>query len=87
MVIFSKHSVRRWRERFPDLDMDLIYANSKRCGKKTKRKVANSCPGHSELWRGGFKGKYLRIAKHWIVFVIAPPETVITVLDFRREAK
>ena len=84
MTFFSMHACRRWGERFPGLDMQETYNRANvRTGKKMKKQIADSCKKHREQWIGTFKGKYIRMTQEKIVFIVAPPETVVTVLDFR----
>jgi hypothetical protein len=81
---FTPHARERVAERFPDIDIENAYAISGRAGKKTKRKIKDSCPVSARKWMSeGFKGRYYRITKDKIVFVVQPPETVVTV--FRLE--
>lgn len=82
----TRHAKQRWAERFPELDLEEVYehARYRRVGKKTKRMVAAACPAHKHYCSGLFNGRYLRMTREGILFVVAPPETIITVMDFRR---
>jgi hypothetical protein len=77
---FTPHALERIAQRFAGVDISNAYACSKRTGKKTKKKISESCPVASRVWmRHGFKGRYYRITKDKIVFVVAPPEVILTV--------
>jgi hypothetical protein len=84
MLEYTPHALERIAERFPDVDIENAYARAGRVGKKTKRKIKDSCPVSARVWMTGcFKGRYYRITKDKIVFVIEPPEKIVTV--FRLE--
>ncbi len=84
MPRFTEHAAARWVERFPGMNMLETYAKAnEKTGAKTRKMVAKSCRVHDWQWTVNYKGKYLRMTKDKIVFVVAPPETIITVLDFR----
>lgn len=83
---FTQHALERIAERFADIDIENAYANSGRVGRKTRQKIKASCPVSARKWMsGGFKGRYYRITKDKIVFVVQPPETVVTVFRLDME--
>lgn len=85
MPKWSDHALERWQERFPNTDRDFAYANARRVGRKVKAKIKRSCPVESRRWMShGFMGRYFLINRDGIVFVMAAPETVITVLYLPR---
>jgi hypothetical protein len=76
----TTHAQQRWTERFPDEDLSLTYARAKqRVGRKTRQAIRAACPAHEGVMRGGFKGIYYQMTPDRIVFVMTPPEVVITV--------
>lgn len=78
-MIATLHAQQRWAERFPDLDISLIFAKAKcRVGRKTRALIRAACPAHDDVMRGGFKGIYYNMTPDRIVFVMTPPETIIT---------
>lgn len=84
MLEITQHALDRWQERFPELDIHLEYACTKRCGPRMRKRVKQSCPEHVKFCDRQFRGRYLVSTKEGIVFVMAYPEIIITVLDFRR---
>lgn len=76
----TAHAQHRWAERFPGEEVSLAYARAKqRVGRKTRRAIRAACPAHERLMTGGFKGVYYQMTPDRIVFVMTPPEVVITV--------
>lgn len=76
----TDHAAQRWTERFGDIDMAQAYARaSQRVGKKTKAKIKAACPAHVRFVSGPFLGRYFAMTDDKIVFVVTPPETIITV--------
>jgi len=79
-LIATQHAIQRWAERFPGVDMAQAYLSATvRVGKKTRAKIQAACPAHGQFTNGLFNGRYYKMTRDQIVFVIAPPETVITV--------
>ena len=78
-MIVTYHAQQKWAERFPDLDIDREYAAARRCPTKVKRELKKSCPEHKQFMEATFKGRYL-LATERVIFVVSPPEVVITVL-------
>lgn len=82
---FTAHALERIAERFAGIDIENAYACSNRVGRKTRQKIKASCPVSARTWmRGGFKGRYYRITKDKIVFVIQPPEQIVTVFQLEQ---
>jgi hypothetical protein len=77
----TAHARQRWAERFPGEDFILAYARARnrRVGKKTRKAIREACPAHESLMTGSFKGVYYQMTPDRIVFVVTPPELVITV--------
>lgn len=88
MMHITQHAAERWRERFPDLDMnEQIESATCRIGRKMRIKIKSSCPRHTRFCTRAYKGRYFKMTKERIVFVIAGrpgDQRVVTVLDFRR---
>lgn len=85
MITVTNHASQRWAERFPDLDIQSEYDSARyKLGKSFKKKVKATCPQHLEYCGREFNGRYMLRTKEGIVFVVAVPETIITVLDFRK---
>ena len=78
-MILTHHAHLKWRERFPDLDIEREWAAARRCPTNVKRALRKSCPEHKRFMHATFKGRYL-LATDSVVFVVSPPEVVITVL-------
>lgn len=80
----TKHAAERWALRFPGRDLQAEYARTSRnVGRKTRRRIRESCPRHAAYAKASNRGHYYRQTPEGIVFVMAPPETLITVLDLR----
>lgn len=80
----TEHAVKRWNERFSGLDIETEYLKARqRVGKKTKRKIKETCPLNAHYCNHEFNGRYMKMTKEGIIFVIAPPETIITVLKIQ----
>lgn len=77
-TLVSKHAQMRWRERFPELDMQAEFAAAKRPGKNQRRKIREQLPRRSKQVRA-FHGRYYLVSPHDVVFVVAPPEVIVTV--------
>jgi len=81
-MIVTKHARIRWKERFPDKDIWAEFSNATiNIKKKTKKKILAKCEQNAWYYEDGFKGRYMVKNRDGVVFVVAPPETIITVLD------
>lgn len=81
-MIVTNHARQRWNERFPDMCIENTFAQARnRVGKKTKKKIKESCPNNLQYCSSVFRGRYMRMTRGGIVFVIAPPEVIITVFN------
>jgi len=86
-MIWSGHALRRFKERFPELDNLEEYAKAcrNRIGARTLKRIRKQCPLHAEVTSHNFRGFYYKVSpQNKVVFVITPPETIITV--FKLEA-
>ena len=86
---WTHHACKRWNERFSELDRDeelLSAMLSGRIGGKNRKILRRMCPGHLRYLRPSFQGYYYRKSRSGVVFVIAPPLTIVTVLDLRSSA-
>ena len=82
----TRHAKKRWRERCPELNIETEFARARRrMGKKLRRIVARRSPKHLHYCDTVYKGRYMVTTPEWIVFVVTPPEKIITVLDLRTE--
>lgn len=84
----THHAQARWSERFSHLDLTEVWTKAGRVGKKTMAAIRAACPAHVDVTTREFKGFYYRISRFYsmtskehsqIVFVVTPPETIITV--------
>lgn len=83
-VELTSHAKKRWKERCQGLDPDNEWGGAKRVGRARRKKIMAACQKHAELMRGGFKGVYYTISRNEVVFVVVPPEKVITVFRYQR---
>lgn len=79
-MIMSQHAMDRWTERCPNLDPSVEWLTSKPAGRRTRRYLRESCPNHKKYASQSFNGYYYKISQKGVIFVVTPPETVITVL-------
>lgn len=83
----TPHALERWNKRFPGESLELTYAQAqgRRVGRKTRDKLRRACPGNLQYMRGSFAGRYYLMTPTNIVFVMQPPETIITVFRLADE--
>lgn len=81
------HAKTRWEERFPGQDLVLAFTRARRPGHKLRPQIKAACPAHTHLMRRDSERFYYLITRNRIVFVVAIPETIVTVfrLPFRGE--
>lgn len=83
--IFSSCALSKIAENFPDKSVEEIlelYADAKLLPKKSKRRsiIKSRCLPHDRKWmESGFVGRYYKVTRCGIVFVVATPEIIITV--------
>jgi hypothetical protein len=77
-MILTRHATKRWAERFPGLDAQRAFDQSRRAGRKIKARIRDRCPKHAHMVTRQFRGAYYRVAGR-IVFVCVAPERIITV--------
>lgn len=83
-VKLTNHARKRWQQRFAKLNISEQYSNAGRPNKKLLKQIKATCPGHHHCRKSRTSnGRYFRATKDGIVFVVAPPETIITILDYR----
>ncbi|MEE9580115.1 MAG: hypothetical protein V3V74_02215 [Nitrosomonadaceae bacterium] len=82
-MITTNHATNRWRERFPNWDIEAEYAVSKGIGHGKNFKKATRClhSKHSEkLFKNGGT-QYMLLSKNsGAVFIMDKGEVVVTVL-------
>jgi hypothetical protein len=78
-MILTRHAQERWAERFPGKDIELAFVTARRIGQKTRKQLKAMCPQHAPIMRRTNVSYYYLITRKRIVFVMAPPETVVTV--------
>ena len=79
---FTRHAVNRFAERFSHLDIEEEWAKAKRqrTGQSTITKIRKQCRAHVAVTSKNFKGYYYKVSpSNKVVFVVAPPETIVTV--------
>lgn len=75
----TSHAKQRIAERFAGEDIQRLWCNARRIGKLFK-KIQSLCPRAAERYRRRQPvGRYILMAPCKTVFVVQPPETVITV--------
>lgn len=78
MPSVTKHAADRWDERFPGENMLIAFASARRVGKKVRAKIKVECPKHAPQMRRDAPVYYV-MTDDRIVFVVAAPETIVTV--------
>lgn len=79
------------RERFPEIsDFDSYYYVASLLSKKSKRRsmIKAQCNALDRKWvEQGYMGRYYKVTKCGLVFVVAVPETIIHVFRLIGTAK
>ncbi|MDL2284881.1 hypothetical protein LJC19_07055 [Oxalobacter sp. OttesenSCG-928-P03] len=76
-VVFSKHAIARWKDRFPDRDMEEEFRSAKkRFDKKLLKKFKSHLANKRDyLERKQGRERQYRITKDGIVFLLAEVES------------
>lgn len=80
----TRHARARWIERFPTLDPQVEWQQAGRVGRRLRARIRSQCPAHAHLASGLFKGFYYRLSRAGVVFVVAAPDTIVTVFRLDR---
>ena len=86
----TRHAKRRFAERFPGLDPREQWSGARmnRASGSILAQIRRQCPRHRYLASGIFRGVYYKLNKaSRIVFVVVPPERIITVFALITPAK
>jgi hypothetical protein len=76
---FTPHAKQRWQERCQGLDPDREWYKVRRAGKKTKRRIKDSCPAHRKLMEG-YHGFWYGVSTNRVVLVVyCGHEKIVTV--------
>ncbi len=84
---WTKHAKERWAERLAQINPEHEYYLTKVSKKGTKKHVAKLCPGHAEIMKAGFKGTFYYLVSPEVFWVMAAPETVVTVFPMPENLK
>jgi len=76
-MILTHLARRRWDQHFPNDDIAVQFLRARRPGKAIKQRLRRQLPSRvHEI--GTFCGRYYLVAPCGAVFVVAPPEVVVT---------
>lgn len=82
-IEWTEHAKTRAAERFADrslCELEGLYLRAKRIGKGTRKKLrANNPIAWPQFIDGPFKGRFARMTRCGIVFIVAAPETIVTI--------
>jgi hypothetical protein len=81
---WTRNSIEKTRERFPGKDIESLYYIAKLVPRKGKirKAIKEICAPREKIWMAnGYIGRYYKITPDRIVFVLAAPETVLTVFQ------
>ena len=81
-VTLTRHAAKRIAERFSHLNMVEEWAKAKRqkTGRKKIAKIRRQCQCHLKVTTRSFNGYYYKVSPvNKVVFVVAPPQTIVTV--------
>lgn len=82
------NAVRVARERFPEvIDLDSEYYVAKLLAPRSKKraKIKAACAKHDKKWmESGYVGRYYKVTRSGLVFVVAAPELIIHVFKISR---
>jgi len=80
--ILTDHAKERWAMRFQNMDLFEEYSRARKPSKKIMKLIRESCPSHQTEQRE-FMDAYYLSTRQGIVFIMRPPEVVVTVFDLR----
>lgn len=81
-LVVTNHARQRWSERVPaNINLMMEYRSARPIGKRRKKTIARLCPvAANKYMQNAFAGRYfLESRRSNIVFVMAAPETLVTV--------
>ena len=79
-LTFSRHALKRWSERFPNLNPDTEWYLSRRVGKRIKKRIKDHCQSVKMTGRQ-YRGLFYTISPGGVIFVIGGKDNlVVTVL-------
>lgn len=82
--VWAKNCLERAQHRFPGKDIESLYYIAKLVPHKgkTRKAIKARCAKKELIWMNhGYAGRYYKITPDRIVFVLAAPETVLTVFQ------
>lgn len=77
---WTSHAIQRWAERFPELDPDYELMQARTFRGRKLIQLRKACPAHKEKVSVWFNGNYYLLSQSGVVFVMAPPRVVVTVM-------
>lgn len=82
MVIkLSQHAQERWAERCSGMTLPQSINSLRRLTKAQRKRMKQTCPMNYNFYmRDGASGRYARIDRSGIVYILSNDDTVITVL-------
>jgi hypothetical protein len=78
----SEHAADRHRERLPEQDLFYLLNIARRASPQQIKRIKRSCPEAAALYMRGFHGRYFLVARNRYVFVVEPPQTLISCWDW-----
>lgn len=87
---WTRNSIEKAQERFPGKDIESLYYIAKLVPPKgkTRKAIKAICAPREKVWmEHGYVGRYYKITPDRIVFVLAAPETIITVFKLPASGK
>lgn len=82
-LVFSQHAMKRWGERFANLNPDAEWYLSRRAGKKIRKRIRERCQSVKHTGRQ-YRGLFYTVSPGGVIFVIGGRNNlVVTVLPLR----
>lgn len=82
MITVTRHAQERFDERLPGEDFAELYSRARRTNKRLRKVIRQGCPVTGPTTKPNLGKYYLvtrRRTKPFVVWVMAAPETLVTV--------
>lgn len=83
----TRHALKRFKERFPDSNLEHALASARPAGRKIIKKARRQCPYHAKIGEVSRNSEkyYLYNSELRALFAIAVPKTVLTVYPIQKK--
>lgn len=84
---WTAHALRRWRERCPDLNMELEMNTVRPVKKGLRKLIRETCKHNARYLSGVYQGYYYLYTRSKVVLVVKAPKVIKTVLRYFEQPK